>query len=170
MKLSCIITSTVLSVALASVAVIFMWRPLTQATITHRVFTVAATNDEWTQTDITVAPGDILITNETGNKITVDKSNDAVGANGLGDIASALYILKAGRVDSLEEDIGALYMKIGIGAGTRIGAHGNVQASESGVVKLRVHDTKYSDNAGNFTVDIIHIPGSLIPPPQAVKQ
>jgi hypothetical protein len=54
-------------------------------TLTHRAFTVAATNDEWTQTNIKVSPGDLIITNEPGNKITVSKSLDPSGANGIGD-------------------------------------------------------------------------------------
>lgn len=120
--------------------------------ITNKVFTVAATNDEWTQTNITVSPGDILITSEPGNKITVGSYLGAADANGL------------------SNGVGALFMKIGVGAGFKIGAHGTVLVKEPGQVKLRVNDTRYSDNSGNYTVSIIHIPGSLIPPAQTADK
>jgi hypothetical protein len=120
--------------------------------ITHQVYTVAATNDEWTQTKIKISPGDILITSEAGNKIIVGNFIGAVGANGT------------------ESGVGALYMKIGVGAGIKIGAHGYIRSNESGEVKLRVNDTKYTDNSGSYTVNIIHIPASLIPPAQTVEQ
>jgi hypothetical protein len=146
MKLGSVIAGAVVSVVLVSVAF------AAENKITHRVFTVAATNDEWTQTNIKVAPGDILVTNEAGNKIIVGQYLGATDANGL------------------NNGVGALYMKIGVGAGFKIGAHGYVLATESGVVKLRVNDNKYSDNSGSYTVNIIHIPASLIPPAQAVEQ
>lgn len=146
MKLCSVCAVAFISVALVSGAI------AAENKITHRIFTVAATNDEWTQTNINVSPGDILITNEAGNKVIVGQFLGAVGANGI------------------ENGVGALYMKIGVGAGTRIGAHGYVQVNGSGVVKLRINDTKYSDNSGSFTVNIIHIPGSLIPLPQVVEQ
>lgn len=146
MKFLSVIAGVAVSVVLASVAI------ASDNKITHLGFTVAATNDEWTQTNIKVSPGDILITSETGNKIVVGEFLGETGANGT------------------PSGIGALYMKIGVGAGFKIGTHGYVLATESGVVKLRVNDTDYSDNSGNYTVNIIHIPASLIPPVQVVEQ
>ena len=146
MKLGSVIVGMVVSVVLVSVAF------AAENKITHRVFTVAATNDEWTQTNIKVIPGDILVTNEPGNKIIVGQYLGETNANGL------------------SNGVGALYMKIGVGAGFKIGARGYVLVTEPGVVKLRVNDKEYSDNSGNYTVNIIHIPVSLIPPEEVVEQ
>jgi hypothetical protein len=65
-------------------------------------------------------------------------------------------------------DIGALFLKIGVGPSIKIGTQGFIKVADSGVVKLRVADNNYSDNSGNFKVGIIHIPASLIPAQQAV--
>lgn len=159
MKLRSIFASAIVSVFISSGAI------AAENKITHRVFTVAATNDEWTQTNIKVSPGDILITNEPGNKIIVSKLLGEVGANGIGNGVVALERKLRAVASGTETDIGALFMKIGVGASIKIGAHSYTKANESGVVKLRVYDSDYSDNSGIFTVDIIHIPGSLIPPP-----
>ncbi len=120
--------------------------------ITSQIYTVVATNDEWTQTNIKVSPGDILMVNEGGNKIVVGKFLGSTDANGASNGA------------------GALYMKIGTGAGFKIGAHGYIFVTEPGVAKLKVNDTKYDDNSGSYKVNIIHIPASLIPSAQVVDQ
>lgn len=146
MKSLSVIAGVLVSLALTSVAV------AAENKITHQGYTVAATNDEWTETKVKVTPGDILITSEAGNKIVVGGFLGSIGANGT------------------PSGIGALYMKIGVGAGFKIGTHGYVLVTETGVVKLRVNDTNYSDNSGNYTVSIIHIPASLIPPVQVVDQ
>lgn len=138
--------------------------------LTHRVFSVAAANDEWTQTNITVSPGDILITNEPGNKITVSKTLDAVGVDGLGDGWRALDMKLRAVVSGAGTDVGVLFLKIGVGPSIKIGIQSHIKVNDPGVVKLRVSDTDYSDNSGNFMVDIIHIPASLIPAEQVVKQ
>lgn len=98
-----------------------------------------------------VFPGDLLITTEPGNKIVIGSFLGSVDANGE------------------SSGVGALFLKIGVGAGMRIGRRSLIEVSEPGVVKLRVYDTKYSDNSGSFRVSIIHIPVSLIPPAQVVE-
>lgn len=120
--------------------------------ITNQVFTVAATNDEWTDTKMKVSPGDYLITSEPGNKIVVGSYLGSADADGLND------------------GTGALFLKIGVGASRRIGKRSLIEVTESGAVKLRIYDTRYSDNSGSFNVSIIHIPASLIPPAQVVEQ
>ena len=146
MKLLSVIAGVIVSIVLASGAI------AAENKITHQRYAVAATNDEWTETKINVSPGDILITNEAGNKVVVGQFMGATDANGT------------------PSGIGALYMKIGVGAGFKIGTHGYAMVTGSGAVKLRVNDTNYADNSGSYTVNIIHIPASLIPPAQAVEQ
>lgn len=118
--------------------------------IIHGVIAVAAVNDEWTATSIKVVPGDILLTLEQGNQVVVGTYLGAVSANGT------------------NEGIGVLQLKIGTGAARTIGAQGFVVVNEAGVVKLKIYDTKYQDNSGEFRVSVIRIPGALIPEPEDV--
>jgi len=113
--------------------------------IAHERVSVAATNDEWTPTTTTVAEGDLLLVEAEG-RITVGRVVGQVGADG--------HSSGAGR----------LMLKIGTGAGQRVGAHAFIRAGEAGQVKLRVNDNRYADNDGTFTVSVIHIPAGLIPP------
>lgn len=112
--------------------------------ITHGVIAVAAVNDEWTATSIKVLPGDILLTVEQGNQVVVGSYLGAVDANGT-------------------KGVGVLQLKIGTGAARTIGAQGFVVVNEAGVVKLKIYDTAYQDNSGEFRVSIIRIPGALVP-------
>jgi len=118
--------------------------------IEHKQISVAATNDEWTPTSIKVAVGDVLIVNELGSKVKVGAWLGEVGADGA----------------STGE--GALHLKIGVGAGQKVGAHGYVMVTQAGAVKLKVNDSQYADNLGEFTVNLIRIPAALIPTPQVV--
>lgn len=113
--------------------------------ILNGLVTVAAVNDEWTATNIRVVPGDILLTIEQGNKIVVGTYIGSTGANGI------------------NNGTGALQLKIGSGASQIVGVKGFVVVNESGIVKLKVNDTNYNDNSGEYKVNIIHIPGGLIP-------
>jgi len=113
--------------------------------IAHEEVSVAATNDEWTETATTVAVGDLLVVEAEG-RVSIGRVLGQVTADGHSGGA------------------GALMLKIGTGAGQRVGAHGFVRATEAGQVKLRVNDNRYTDNAGSFAVSLIHIPAALIPP------
>ena len=117
----------------------------TQA-IAHERVSVAATNDEWTPTTIQVERGDVILVLAAG-RVRIGQVTGEVGPNGnsSGD--------------------GVLFLKIGVGAGQRVGERAFIIADQSGPVKLRVHDNRYGDNAGAFEVSVIHIPGSLIPMP-----
>jgi hypothetical protein len=113
--------------------------------ITLGTVTVAAVNDEWTATSIKVAPNDILLTVEKGGQIVMGTFAGSTGADGL------------------SNGIGALQLKIGSGAAQTVGAKGFVIVKETGSVKLKVFDTKYQDNSGEYKVMVLHIPSSLIP-------
>jgi hypothetical protein len=121
-----------------------------QSTIKHERVSVAATNDEWTPTPITLSPGDILLV-LAGGRVRVGNVVGEAGPNGL----------------STGE--GALQLKIGVGAGTRAGARAFVIAEQGGQVKLRIYDTRYNDNAGEFEVSLIQIPASAIPEPHSAS-
>jgi len=115
--------------------------------IVHKSVTVAATNDEWTPSTVKVDTGDILIIVEHGTEIKVGGFLGYVNANGHAN---------AGE--------GALMMKVGVSAGRKIGARGMLFVKDSGVVKLKVQDTNYRDNEGEYKVSVIKIPATMIPP------
>jgi hypothetical protein len=118
---------------------------LAQSPIVHERVSVAATNDEWTPTPIQVSTGDIVLVLAAG-RIRIGQSMGEVGPNGASSGA------------------GALYLKIGVGAGQRVGERAFLIADQSGQVKLRVNDNHYADNAGTFEVSVIQIPAAAIPP------
>lgn len=124
--------------------------------VSHGAVSVAAVNDEWTATNIKVMQGDILLTLEKGNKIVVGQYLGSTGADGLP---------QNKNVEAVQLTIGTLELKVGNGAAQRIGAKGFVVTNETGKVKLRVYDTDYRDNLGEYQVHIIRIPAGLIPPP-----
>lgn len=144
MKLSCTLAFSVASLFFVSAA-------NAADAITHVAVRVAATNDEWTPTTIKVAPGDVLIAHEAGYKVVMGQYLGSTGADGF------------------PSGAGALYMKVGVGAGFKMGASGSLLASQAGMVKLRVNDTQYNDNSGTYLVNLIHVPASLVPPPQLVE-
>jgi hypothetical protein len=112
--------------------------------ITHHVLTVAGGNDEWSSTALKVAAGDILLIK-------------AIGAVAVGSF------LGRTTPDGTDNGIGQLQMKIGTTAVQRVGSVRYITAAEAGTVKLRVYDTNYQDNSGEYEVDVIRIPVSLIP-------
>ena len=115
------------------------------ASIQHLRVSVAATNDEWTPTGFAVSPGDVILIRSAG-RVRIGQRMGEVDANGHG----------SGHQ-------GALTLKIGTGAAVRVGARGFVVAEEAGPVKLRVQDTRYTDNTGTYNVDVIFIPSGAIP-------
>ncbi len=123
---------------------------LAQSPIEHDRVSVAATNDEWTSTSIQVAAGDIVLVLAAG-RIHIGQSMGEVGPNGASSGA------------------GALYLKIGVGAGQRVGDRAFLIADQPGPVKLRVNDSRYSGNAGAFEVSVIRIPAAAIPQPASVQ-
>jgi hypothetical protein len=132
--------------ALVTVALLLPTISAAQQEIKHERLSIAATNDEWTPTSIEVARGDVILVLATG-RIRIGQVSGEVGPNGN------------------SSGSGVLQIKIGVGAGQRAGEKAFVIADQSGPVKLRVVDSRYSDNAGAFEVSVIHIPASMIPMP-----
>lgn len=126
--------------------------------LSHGVVAVAAANDEWTATNIKVAQGDILLTTENGSKVVVGNFFGSIGADGFPQSRDV-------NIEGVKLTVGALELKVGNGAAQRIGAKGFVVINETGKVKLRIYDTDYRDNSGEYQVHIIRIPAGLIPPP-----
>jgi hypothetical protein len=123
----------------------------TENKISDGEITVSARNDEWTTTDKKISVGDIILTLATNNKITVGAFLGKAGANGIAD------------------GVGSLQMKIGTGAAQTIGEKSFVIASETGKLKLKIYDTDYRDNSGEYKVVIIHIPKEMMPTEQSIK-
>lgn len=117
--------------------------------ITRHTLTVAGGNDEWTTTTLKVAPGDILLIKATGS-VTVGG------------------FLGKTNPDGNNGGVGQLQMKIGATAVHPVGSVRYISVTEAGTAKLRVYDTNYQDNSGEYAVEVIHIPVSLIPEAQQV--
>lgn len=121
--------------------------------ISREQVTVKGQNDEWTETGITVAEGDVILIEATG-KVLVGSWTGEVEANG----ESELNPSKA--------DInGRLVFKIGTEGARAAGQRAFVVSKDAGPLKLKVHDKKYTDNKGAFEVSVIKIPSALIPKP-----
>ena len=112
--------------------------------IISKYITVEATNDVWTQTNIKVSSGDILLLEEQGNQIVLGAWLGAVTANGL----------PSGE--------GALERKIATGAAVRVGTRYFETVENSCLLKLKIADKKYEDNKGHFIVKVTLIPARLI--------
>ncbi len=117
--------------------------------IVNKKVMVAATNDEWTPTEIKVQAGDLLVIITSGNV--------AIGAY-------------SGEVDAdgNASGEGALIGKIGVGAGFTVGDRTVIPVDAEGTFKLKVKDGVYSDNRGQFEVMVLHIPAGAIPEPVVV--
>ncbi len=138
-----------IALQLITVFVLIVGHAQASSEIVNKRVIVAATNDEWTPAGIKVAKGDILIVLERGNQIRVGPFIGHVDANG-----------------ATSGGEGALHIKTGVSAGEKIGARGMLIVEEPGAVKFKVKDSKYDDNEGKFVVNVIHIPGAMIPPTQ----
>ena len=114
----------------------------------HQV-AIAAGNDEWTSTGIKVAPGDLIVTFATG-KVTVGQVVGEVDADGRNNSGNLL-------------GYGFIEGKVGSGNPFSVGQRFPFTPDQPGTLKLRVHDTKYSDNSGSFSVTIIRIPAASLP-------
>lgn len=125
-----------------------------QATLAHIQLSVDAKNSEWTATTLNVEPGDMVLVQAAG-KVTVGPYLNEVGPDG-------------GPANM--NFVGALDIKVGIGVGRRVGVQGCFFADQAGQVRLRVRDqVRYDDNAGSFTVNLIHVPAAAIPKARVVE-
>jgi hypothetical protein len=120
--------------------------------IEHRTLKVEGANDEWSPTNLKFQAGDFLIIKAAG-KVTVGSFLGEVGPDGN----------PSGKQE------GRLQLKIGTATTLGVGSSATVNVDQSGPVKVRVNDTKYTDNKGSFNVDIVLIPAELVPQPTEVK-
>lgn len=119
------------------------------------VVAVAATNDEWTTTGLTVNKDDLVIVTARG-LIKVGSMTGEVDATGTRPNASS------------STGYGILEFKTGVTAGQPAGAFALHTADARGELKFRVKDTRYDDNSGAFDVDVVVIPQAALPAPTRV--
>ena len=118
--------------------------------IQHAIVPVAATNDEWTTTGLTINRGDMLIVRAPGS-VTIGAIAGDRDANGVA------------RNSTNPGVNGSLEFKIGVGAGQPAGKFAVHVAEDVGELKFRVRDSDYHDNRGEFVVDVVVLPPSSIP-------
>lgn len=104
---------------------------------------VEGANDEWASTGLSAEYGDVLITYATG-KVKLGKFSGSTGPGGQ------------------SNGSGALELKVGTSVFGRIGAQAVQVLSGDGELKLRVKDSKYDDNAGSFSVQLVRIRGNTV--------
>src|SRR5262249_9935800 len=117
----------------------------------HKSLSVDGANDDYTPTGITVKHGDLILIGASGEVVTGAWAGKT-DPNG-----------HSGRCGGSDTD-GALMFKIGATAPHKAGKHKLAVAESDGELKLKVRDTKYNDNKGSFSVDVIRIPGQMRPP------
>lgn len=106
---------------------------------------VLANNDEWTGTGLYLNAGDCMMIFTGQGKVKIGHNLGEVDANGT---STGLGLLKG---------------KIGTSAVFPVGQRTTFCAVDRGNVKLKVSDTKYEDNSGEFVVVLIKVPGQFIP-------
>lgn len=107
---------------------------------------VSGKNDEWTLTKLKLAVGDVLLIEAFG-KVKVGGWIGEVTADGTADA----------------NQFGRLMLKIGTEDVSKPGARAFITSESSGEVKLKVSDSKYTDNSGAYSVMLIRIPACAIP-------
>jgi hypothetical protein len=123
--------------------------------IQSRKLTLDARNDEWVSTGLHVQRGDLVLVFAAG-QVTVGAFTGKVDAEGAGKKDGPGY----GRVE----------MKVGTGTVVKTGKRWvGTFDEDSASVKLRVWDTDYHDNKGQYAVVVLVIPSGAIPEPTEVK-
>jgi hypothetical protein len=121
-------------------------------------FRVEGANDDYTETELSVKKGDLIFVGAKGSVVT-GSWNGATGTPwGHG-----------GACGSGSEADGALVMKIGSGNPVRVGDDSSIEADRDGALKLKVRDTKYSDNSGAYEVKIIILSAQTLGEPKALE-
>ena len=146
------------SVLLASAALLMVPIPAlqAQAQIERVQFELAGTNDEWVNTGLRAESGDVILVFGSG-QIVVGPNIGRVDASG---------VMPSGQATQY----GYLTLKFGQGAALKVGAQNMVLVGDAGgSVKIRLHDSNYSDNSGQFTVDVVRIPAAAIPAPRKLS-
>ena len=116
----------------------------------HKLVTVQAANDEWADTRVKVSAGDIILVVARGE----------VGLGGFGGKHT-----NGGRAGH----DGVLQIKLGTTTVFDYRPSVFLVAQTDGQLKLRVRDTRYDDNSGSYSTNVIVIPGSSIPSPDTVQ-
>jgi hypothetical protein len=125
--------------------------PAAGSGLIQRIARVKASNDDWLRTGVHVQPGEIVVLLASGS-VRLSDIKGPVGPEGSATGA------------------GKLEVKIGSGAPVQFGKQAALTPEDRGILKLRVVDTKYQDNAGGYDVRIIVIPASAIPEPRPISE
>lgn len=132
-------------------AAILIAAPSFAEDIERKAISVDGANDDYTPTGIMVRKGDLVLISSSG-KVSTGAWAGITDPNG-----------HLGRCASADTD-GALVYKIGATAAQKAGKHKLVGVDADGELKLKVRDTKYSDNKGSFSVEVWKLPGRMRPP------
>ena len=116
----------------------------TASGVLRKKIMISAINDDWTRTGIVVEPKDLVVILAQG-KSRVRSWGDETGPEGLDN--------GAGRLES----------KVGAAPPYEVGSNAAFLVSERGILKLRIHDTRYDDNLGGFQADILVFAPRAVP-------
>jgi hypothetical protein len=105
---------------------------------------VIASNEDWTRSGIRVQPGDVVVLFGKGS-IRLNEH------------------AKESDADGTRSGSGRLEAKVGTGKPLSVGKNFVFKSTEQGILKLRVEDSYYIDNAGAFEVYVLFIPAGVIP-------
>ena len=111
--------------------------------VVHHRVEVAAANDEWTDSGVTVEVDDLVVIWVKG-EVTIGGWHGEIGADGAASGA------------------GRLYTKVGTTT-LPVGSQTAFISSQGGALRLRVHDENYLDNSGSFDATVMLIPSQAIP-------
>jgi hypothetical protein len=141
------------SITLAGLSLLVSSTIQAQASLQHIQLSVNAADPIWTPTGITVTPGDLLHIQAEG-MVTIGPHHPKVNPDGAPSLLNA----------------GALEFKITVHSAHLVGTAGCFIADQNGEVMVRVHDRRYEDNAGTYTVRILHVPAQTMPAPRIVDR
>ena len=125
----------------------------TTSAIGLREVHVPAANDEWTSTGWRIGAGDCVMFS------VADTSTIRIGP-GLGGITA----------NGNSVGTGALRAKIGTTSPFTVGIRYWFCSKDQGLLKLKVADTRYDDNSGEFTVYVMRLPSQLVPQPEKYQE
>jgi hypothetical protein len=104
--------------------------------VLRKKIAIAAINDDWTRTGVLVEPKDLVVILAQG-KARIRSWGDEAGPAGLDN--------GAGRLES----------KVGAASPNEVGTNAAFVVTDRGILKLRIHDSRYDDNLGGFQADIL---------------
>ena len=121
--------------------------------LVHRKLMVAAVNDDWTRAGLMLESGQLVVIMAQGSA-KVRPYGDGVGPQGLDN--------GAGRLEG----------KIGQAPPFLVGTSIAFYVKDPGQLKLRIKDSRYDDNVGGYTVNVlvlepVAIPAATVVPPDS---